>query len=390
MKKKNVLFLASWYPTRVHETSGNFNEKFAQAVALMNNVYVLHVIADQNASIKEEIVIHEEEHLKTILIYFRKKEKESLLDKLRKAFRYFHYYKKGFHLICSKWGRPEIVHNNVLFPVGMFAFFLKKKYRIPYISTEHWTGYLAERRVKISRWRLKITKMIAKNADRICPVTESLKKNMLEVGLKGDYTIVPNVVNHELFFPSKTENVSNRTRFLHISTCNDAHKNISGMLRAFYRLYEVSSDVELKIITEGNPDEVMELVTNSGISSSEFLTVEGRKNPEQIAEEYRKADVFVLFSNFETFSIVLAEACSSGLPVVYSKCGGLTDIDNPEVGIQISPRNELELFEALNKVVKGEVEFNRDAILAQAKGYHASRIAEKFSSVYSEVLDKGY
>lgn len=388
MKKKNVLFLASWYPTRVNKTSGNFNEKFARAVALLNNVYVLHVIADPNTKQKEEIVIDEEEQLTSVIIYFRKKERESLFDKALKAYRYFHFYKKGFKLISTQWGRPEIVHNNVLFPVGLFALYLKKKYKIPFISTEHWTGYLAERRVKLSSLRLNLTKLITKKADRICPVTESLKVNMLEVGLKGHYTIVPNVVDHKLFYPNNEKNKNEQITFLHISTCKDEHKNITGMLRSFFQLHEYSNQFELKIITEGNPEDVIDLAKKSGIPSWEFLTIEGKKTPEEIAEEYRLADVFVLFSNFETFSIVLAEAWSCGLPVVYSKCGGLTEISNPEIGIQVPPRNEVELFEALKRVLDGDVKFKREAILEQAKGFHNDQIAEKFSSLYKEILEK--
>ena len=387
MKKRNVLFLASWYPTRIHETSGNFNEKFAHAVALYNDVFVLHVVADQNANLKEEIIIQEDGQLKTVLIYFRKKQRESLLDKLVKAYRYFQYYKKGFKLIYTKWERPEIVHNNVLFPVGLFALYLKKKYKIPYISTEHWTGYISERRVKLSFIRLKVTKWIAKNAQRICPVTESLKTNMLEIGLKGKYSVIPNVVNHEIFYPSSEDKQVGKFTFLHISTCNDEHKNISGMLRSFSKLYEYSNQFELKIITEGKPNEVIKIAQNSGIASWDFLTVEGRKSPEEIATEFRNSTAFVLFSNFETFSIVLAESWSCGIPVIYSKCGGLTEINNSEVGIQIAPRNEEELYNALKRVVDGEVIFKKETILAQAKGFHRPEVAEKFSSLYAEILD---
>ncbi len=45
-KRKNMLFLASWYPNRVIPGNGIFIRKHTEAVALIQNVYVLHIITD--------------------------------------------------------------------------------------------------------------------------------------------------------------------------------------------------------------------------------------------------------------------------------------------------------------------------------------------------------
>ena len=41
-----MLFLASWYPNRVIPGNGIFIRKHTEAVALIQNVYVLHIITD--------------------------------------------------------------------------------------------------------------------------------------------------------------------------------------------------------------------------------------------------------------------------------------------------------------------------------------------------------
>jgi glycosyltransferase involved in cell wall biosynthesis len=386
LKKRNVLFLASWYPTRIHETSGNFNEKFAQTLATVHAVFVLHVIADQAASKKEEIVIKEEGQLKTVLIYFRKKERETFLDKILKAYRYFHYYKKGFKLISDRWGRPEIVHNNVLFPVGLFALYLKNKLKIQYITTAHWTGYLNYRNTNLSWMRRFLTKKIARNAARICPVTDHLQQGMEQFDIYGDYETVPNVVNSNIFFPSE-QSRSARTRFLHVSNCKDGHKNITGMLRAFDQLAGLYPDVRLHIITEESLDELNQLIELAGFQNRNCLSIEGRQPAEKIAEAMRDADCFVLFSNFETFSVVIAEAWSCGIPAIYSKCGGLTEINNTALGIQISPKDELALLDAMKSVLEQKTSFNKKEILKQAQAYSADAVLGKFSDIYDSILE---
>jgi len=58
LKKLHVLFLASWYPSRVLKTNGDFIQRHAEAVALQHNVTVLHVISDSYLSEKTAIKYH--------------------------------------------------------------------------------------------------------------------------------------------------------------------------------------------------------------------------------------------------------------------------------------------------------------------------------------------
>ena len=39
---------------------------------------------------------------------------------------------------------PDVVQLNVIQKQGILALWLKKRYRIPYVIVEHWSGYLPE------------------------------------------------------------------------------------------------------------------------------------------------------------------------------------------------------------------------------------------------------
>ena len=67
--------LSSWYPTRINPTLGNFNEKFAEAAALFNNVTVIHVAADSDMSTETEYTQAQINGVNTQITYFRKKQK---------------------------------------------------------------------------------------------------------------------------------------------------------------------------------------------------------------------------------------------------------------------------------------------------------------------------
>ncbi len=385
MKKRNVLFLASWFPTRIHETSGNFNEKFAQALAVSHQVVVLHVIADSDATSKVEFVSTEHDGYKKVVVYFRKRRSETIFHKVQKAYRYFKYYRKGYQFILEKWGRPDIVHNNVLFPSGLFALYLKKIHKIPYISTEHWTGYLSARNVTIGKPRLMLTLAIAKHAHWVCPVTEHLQQGMEQFGIQGNYSVVPNVVDQTIFYPAH-HSLGGTLRFLHVSNCKEEHKNITGMLRAFDRLVEIHPNASLQIITEESVIDLEHLILQSGCKNRSNLIIKGRQPAEKIGEAMRESNCFVLFSNFETFSVVIAEAWSCGIPAIYSRCGGLTEINSPAIGIQVTKGDEQEFFDALRTFSSGGIHFDRAAILNQAKEYSKYAVQEKFTTLYDQVL----
>ena len=50
--------------------------------------------------------------------------------------------------------------------------------------------------------------------------------------LYGNYQIVPNVIDTELFLPTSKLDQS-QTRFIHISSLDNEQKNVSGIISAF-------------------------------------------------------------------------------------------------------------------------------------------------------------
>ena len=68
---KNVLFLSSWYPSRVHTTLGNFVRYHALAASKYIKINVLYIVADDNVK-DYEIKSFQDEELKTTIVYFKR------------------------------------------------------------------------------------------------------------------------------------------------------------------------------------------------------------------------------------------------------------------------------------------------------------------------------
>jgi len=385
--KKNVLVLSSWYPSRINPTLGNFNEKFAEAAALYNNVTALHVCADAEMTTAYEIIEFEKDNVNTILIYFRKKKNEHLVNKISKALRYFKYYVKGYTYILKKFGKPHIVHLNILYPVGIIAYFFRIFYKLPYVISENWTGYLPSNKVQQGFLKRLISKRIACSASALLPVTENLKKALQAEGFKNTYYIVPNVTDVQYFYPNISRNVPEKKVMLHISHLLDEHKNISGLLRVTKRLSLERSDFELHLVSDGDIKphlkNINELKLDGIVHFFETMS------PQEVAEKMRQSDFFVLFSNYENLPCVMVEAMASGLPVVSTTAGGVAEHLSEDKGILLEPKDEETLYLACNTMLDTVGKYDKENLHAYALSkFSYKSVGHLLTDIYLDIIEK--
>ena len=124
---KTALFLCSWYPNRRNPTLGNFVQKHAEAASLLNEAVVLAIVADETIH-SIEVVENRRGELNEVLVYFPKKKAGFLsFSKLRSFLSYRKAFDMGMKRVNQLVGPPDIVHLNVIYPLGYFARKLKEK-----------------------------------------------------------------------------------------------------------------------------------------------------------------------------------------------------------------------------------------------------------------------
>jgi len=178
-------------------------------------------------------------------------------------------------MVCVKYGKPDIIHANVLLPVGLLFLLLKQFRKIPFVFTEHWTGYLPGDSVKIGKKDLFLSRLIARRAAMIMPVSNDLKNAMINLKLYGNYRVIPNVVNEDFFKPLIKESIHDKVKFLHVSSLYDFQKNISGIIRTVHQLSLVRNDFVLNIITDGEASPFIEMTKE--LEVTDFFSFEYMK-----------------------------------------------------------------------------------------------------------------
>ena len=289
MTEKYILWLPSWYPNKSDAYVGDFIQRHARAASLVNQIVVLYV-ADAEINTPKETSTTTNRNLIENIIYFRKK--DSLLFKIIKQFIWYNLYRKTIKYYIAKYGKPKCVHVNVPWKAGIIAMWIKKKYKIPYIVTEHWGIYntVVEDNYFTKPFYFKmIVKKIYSNAECFLSVSKFLANNISAMVVKRPYSIVVNVVDTDLFcFDYKKQSVFT---FLHVSSMIDL-KNVPGILCAVRSLIDQGL-VNLRLVLVGNRyDEYHKLASDLQLFGK-YVFFKGEISYADVAKEMRSADCFI-------------------------------------------------------------------------------------------------
>ncbi len=380
-KKMNILFLASWYPNKLEPQNGNFIQRHAEAVASLCNVASLYVISSHDAKgyeIKKRWV----NNVYEVIVYYRKTDKLLPFLKYR---RYLKAHKLGFEEILAVFEKIDLTHLNVFYPAGIFALWLKKRYRIPFIITEHWTGFLDINPYKFNLFEKYYILKTGKAAEMICPVSHDLKNALKRFGIEGPFEVIPNVVDTDLFhFDIKERN--DPKKILHVSTLNDDHKNVVGILKVINKLRKKRTDFQLTLAGNKYGDKHLNYAKTLGIPP-EMLTILDEIPLEDIAKIMQQQDIFILFSNYENLPCVISEAQASGLVVIATNVGGVSEMIDQKNGFLIDAKDETALLENLDYLLDHLSLYEPNEIRTAAiENYSYKSVANQFYTIYKKIL----
>jgi glycosyltransferase involved in cell wall biosynthesis len=274
---------------------------------------------------------------------------------------------------------------NAIFPACIPTLQLIKKLKCPLFITEHWTGYSPEDGSYKGFIMKYFTKQIVAKAHTIITVSDYLTRMMKSHNLQGSYRVVPNVIDTELFSPSDISK-QEATRFIHISSLDEAQKNVSGIISAFASALKTNADMHLSIVGEApNKASLQALTKHLGINSN--VTFLGCLMGTDLVQAINMHDALVMFSNYETFCLVIPEGFACGKPVITSNAGGIADYMKPELGISIDPKNEIQLTESFLTFAQTKQQYNPTLIREFAVTHFSKHVInQKLTTLYQLAL----
>ena len=382
---KKILWLASWYPGEYEHTNGDFVQRHARAVAMYTSVDVIHVAqAGIDIATKRNTTITKEGKLTEYNYSFHHEPVSvSLINKVLYNLRYLAFYKKILKQYIQEKGKPDIVHVHAPMKAGILAVWLKKKYGIHFIVTEHSSMYdpaAIDNYYNRSSYFKRNTETVFKEAVNVTCVSDTIGQLIKNIFQLSKVEVIHNVVQTELFYPSKKEKVATDPFiWIHVSSMYKL-KNVEGIIQAFARLNDTNPNWQLILV--GPPNEsIIKLVKDINLESKIFFM--GELTYEEVAAEMKAVDALVMFSKHENFPCVIAEALCCGIPVIASDVGGIHEAVNQENGLLVPSDNVEVLAHSLSVLMKNYNNYSKEEIAQKGKlSYSEETIGKLFIDLY--------
>jgi glycosyltransferase involved in cell wall biosynthesis len=378
---KKILWLPSWYPTQLDPFRGDFIQRHALAASRYHLIHVIFVEKKpQNTGIGISYEKKNTGNLTEEIIY-NPSSSIFIIGKLFSLVNYFLLNRRYIKAYIKANGLPDYVHVHVPIKAGLIALWIKWRYKIPYLLTEHYGIYNNVSPMPFRKRSLAFryfSKQIIRRAAVFLPVSNKIALDIGLQAVKRNYTVITNTVDTALFH--YTPAPLSKFIFLHVSNMVPI-KNVPGIVRSFAELWRVRQDMELWL-TGPVPEEISLLINSSG-AYNKGVILKGEVSYAEVAEQMQLAHCILLFSCTENMPCVLLEAFCCGRPVIATRVGGIPEVVNTNNGILVSSEDEKGLYEAMNSMMNNYHYYNLASISKKATDlYSYEAIGKQIGKMY--------
>ncbi|NLF42542.1 MAG: glycosyltransferase [Bacteroidales bacterium] len=387
MKRLRVLFLSPWYPIESDTMLGLFVQKHARAASGIAEVWVLYAYPDPGTEINNKLSISTIENVNEIRIAFKPSSFPFFIARIIDLFSWFKAIRTGWRMLKAQDKLPDIVHSNIFVKVPLIAYLLNRKYNIPFVVTEHWSKRLNPPKTILGHIENFAIRKILKRASDLSCVSSLLGNAMLSQRLAPSYTYLPNIVDCELFTIASHKAPKEYKTIVHISCFDNQSKNISGILSAIEMLSKKRQDFRFYMIGNG-PDfsaSIEEAKKKEIFDTYVFFT--GVLEGEILADSLSSADFSVLYSNYETFGIVVYESLACGVPVVVSDVADYPTDIAAHLGMLVQKGEPELLAQAMDKMLDTYQDYDKNTLRNFAvDNFSAGYISKKLNDIYNKAI----
>ena len=280
-------------------------------------------------------------------------------------------------LICRKW-RPDIIHAHWPFPHAYIALGAAKLFRIPLVLNFHGAELLLIRKKKWVKPLLKFAigqaQAVFANSSFTADKIKAIRKVDVEWSPYGTTLDVGG--GHPRNAP-EPHAINGKFKILFVGR-HIERKGICYLIEA--AKYLPRDQFEIRIVGVGDLTEELKKQASSAPPESAEIIFTGKLSPEDLASEYKTANVFTLPAivdskgDTEGLGVVLIEAMELGLPVVASNVGGIPDVVVDGVSGILVPEKSPEALASAFKKLASDAGLVRDLLAGAQK-----RIEECFT-----------
>ncbi len=286
---------------------------------------------------------------------------------------------RALRALRQRVGDFDVVHDNQVLAYGNLAI---ARLGLPVVTSIH-HPISVDRRIelaaarglhKIPKWRwYSFVRMQARVARRIGPVMTGSASSRADIVRdfkvpQDNVLVVPLGVDTRLFRPQPGPRVPGR--IVAVASADSPVKGVATLLRAYAKL-AAERDVTLTVVSKLVPDGPTERLLGDLSLTGRVQFVSGISD-EQLAGLVASAEIAVVPSLYEGFSLPAVEHMASGTPLVASRTGALPEVTG-DAAMLVTPGDAEELSAALRTL------HDSPALRDELSRAALARVAERFA-----------
>lgn len=200
-----------------------------------------------------------------------------------------------------------------------------------------------------------------------------------------DFDVICNGIDtKDIFHPCEFQHLKERHNLkdekilLHVTASFSLHENDIKGGSYIVKLAERLKEENIKLIVVGGQDLTISLPEN-------VINVGRIKNQKELAAYYSMADLTVLTSKRETFSMICAESLSCGTPIVGFKAGAPETIALQEYSKFVEYGDLKKLEETVLSWIQKKHHFRGDITTEASNVYSKEKMSEEYLKIYENI-----
>ena len=301
------------------------------------------------------------------IIYGSTTEKKSKINRLKTLIKIHKALKQE---------KPDIIHTNL--SIALYAIPYVVFHRVKFIHTVHNIPEKDSNRLM----RIIFSLLVKLKKIRFSSISFEIQRRIIQV-YHVDPKDAPVIVNpvHCEAYNHDIKQKDGVIRFITVGRLAK-QKNQAFLIDAFSQIHQEYPNTTLSIVGDG---ELKAELERKIIKAHLGHAVNLLGTQSDMPSVYATHDIFVLSSDYEGLPLTILEAEASGLPIISTNVGGVSDIVTDKNGILVEQGNLTQLARAMETLINDSDLRSSlgKASKEEAKKYDVSIFVKKYTELYS-------
>ncbi|MCB9170918.1 MAG: glycosyltransferase [Flavobacteriales bacterium] len=288
----------------------------------------------------------------------------------------------------------SVAHVHVRTPPTTAFLQVAQERGLPVVITEHSTYYHTGINTGVHGEPAEVRKRIATwfahpSVKKVLPVSEDLARTLMaDYGVPGEkIEVVPNVAS-TLFVPGE---IGPPPPFRIVLAARwSGNKDPMTFMDALERLpADIAGQLEIDWIGDGS---FMDAVQERARALKDRVNIRflGYQSKAEVAKHLGRAHLLVHPTKAENLPCIIIESLACGTPVLSHAVNGVPELVDGTNGVLCRPGDVQEFADSLERIISGQITFDRRAIAAAASEHFSEdSVARQLMRVYEEVVSAG-